>query len=85
MLTNAAPFADPITWSSCAIIFSFRGGGCLQPADPAEGQELLLENKSDTIYAIGRIGSAAVCLALLIIVSILLVDSTNNVFLYFRF
>jgi len=86
MLTNAAPFADPITWSSlrnnifllaAAIAFSL-------PILP-KVKSYFLENKSDTIYAIGRIGSAAVCLALLIIVSILLVDSTNNVFLYFRF
>ena len=43
------------------------------------------ENKSDAIYAVGRIGSVAICLGLLIVVSILLVDSTNNVFLYFQF
>lgn len=44
-----------------------------------------LKSKNDTVYAIGRVGSVAVCMVLLAVVSVLLVDTTNNVFLYFRF
>ena len=44
-----------------------------------------LESKNDTVYTIGRVGSVAVCMVLLAVVSVLLVDTTNNVFLYFRF
>ena len=37
------------------------------------------------LYIAGRVGSTVLCLGLLAVVSILLVDTTNNVFLYWRF
>ena len=86
MLTNGAPLADPITWSSLRnnIFLIAAAILCSLPVLP-KIKSYFFENKSDAIYAVGRIGSVAICLGLLIIVSILLVDSTNNVFLYFQF
>ncbi len=40
---------------------------------------------NNTVYAVGKIGGAVICCILLVISSILLVDNTNNPFLYFRF
>ena len=86
MLVNSAPLFDPITWASFlnnlflvsgAIVFSL-------PVLP-KIKAFFLESKSDGLYATGRIGAVLGCLGLLAIVSILLVDSTNNVFLYWRF
>ncbi len=86
MLINSAPLFDPITWASFlnnlflvsgAIVFSL-------PVLP-KIKAFFLESKSDGLYAAGRIGAVLGCLGLLAIVSILLVDSTNNVFLYWRF
>ena len=48
-------------------------------------KSLFFDSQSDGLYALGRVGSAVACLGLLAVVSILLVDSTNNVFLYWRF
>lgn len=40
---------------------------------------------NNTIYAIGKIGATIISMGLLILCSILLVNNTNNPFLYFRF
>ena len=48
-------------------------------------KSFFLESRSDQLYMAGRVGSVVLCLGVLAIVSILLVDSTNNVFLYWRF
>ena len=40
---------------------------------------------NNTVYTTGKMLATAGCLFLLIMSSILLVDSTNNPFLYFRF
>ncbi|RKJ39038.1 MBOAT family protein [Acutalibacter sp. 1XD8-33] len=86
MLANSAPFFDPITWSSllnnlflvaASIAFSL-------PILP-KVKGFFLENSSAALYTAGRVGSAVACLGLLAVVSVLLVDSTNNVFLYWRF
>ena len=45
----------------------------------------ILNSRNDHIYAVGRYASMAACIVLLIISSILLVNATNNPFLYFRF
>ena len=45
----------------------------------------ILNSRQDSIYTIGRYASMAGCIVLLIISSILLVNATNNPFLYFRF
>ena len=40
---------------------------------------------NNVVYMVGKLGGTAICCYLLIMSSILLVDSTNNPFLYFRF
>ena len=86
MLANGAPFFDPITWSSLLNNLFLVAGSILfsLPVLPRI-KGFFLENSSAALYAAGRIGSAVICLGLLAVVSILLVDSTNNVFLYWRF
>ena len=86
MIANGAPFTDPMTFSSfrnnlfliaAAIIASL-------PVLP-KLKSYFLESRNDAVYAIGRIGSVTICIGLLIVLSIMLVDATNNVFLYWRF
>ncbi len=86
MLADGAPFFDPITWASLLNNLFLVAGAILfsLPVLP-KVKAFFLESKSDSLYAVGRIGSALGCLGLLAVVSILLVDSTNNVFLYWRF
>ncbi|MCF2653050.1 MBOAT family protein [Anaeromassilibacillus senegalensis] len=86
MIANGAPFTDPMTFSSfrnnlfliaAAIIASL-------PVLP-KLKSYFLESRNDAVYAVGRIGSVTICIGLLIVLSIMLVDATNNVFLYWRF
>ena len=86
MLTNGNAFSDIIVASSFRnnmflVIVALL---CSMPILP-KIKSFFLESKNDAIYAVGRVGSVVACLGLLIILSILLVDSTNNPFLYFRF
>ena len=57
---------------------------CSMPLLP-KLKTFFLENRNHTVYAVGRYGALLLCAAMLIISSILLVDATNNPFLYFRF
>ena len=59
----------------------------IQTVDSAwiDDKTFFLENRNHTLYAVGRYGALLLCAAMLIISSILLVDATNNPFLYFRF
>ena len=80
MIANSAPFTDPMTFSSLRnniflILFAILVS---LPVLPKIKSYFL-------VYTIGRVGSVAVCMVLLAVVSVLLVDTTNNVFLYFRF
>lgn len=86
MAVNGAPLFDPITWASLLNNLFLVGAAlvCSMPVLP-KIKGFFLESGSDGVYALGRVGSAAACLGLLAAVSILLVDSTNNVFLYWRF
>ena len=86
MIANGAPFTDPMTFSSLRnniflILFAILVSLPVLP----KIKSYFLESKNDTVYTIGRVGSVAVCMVLLAVVSVLLVDTTNNVFLYFRF
>jgi len=86
MIANSAPFTDPMTFSSLRnniflILFAILVSLPVLP----KIKSYFLESKNDTVYTIGRVGSVAVCMVLLAVVSVLLVDTTNNVFLYFRF
>lgn len=85
-ILGKAPFADAVTWSSftnnvflllCSIAVSL-------PLLP-QLKRFVLQSRSDTIYATGRLLAVAGCIVLLIISSLMLVDATNNPFLYFRF
>lgn len=83
---GASPLFDPITWASfqnnlfliaAAII-------CSLPVLP-KVKSFFLDSGRDSLYITGRIGALAACMGLLAVVSVLLVDATNNVFLYWRF
>lgn len=86
MISNGSSFTDQLTWNSfvnnCFLII-FAMIACM-PVLPAI-KKFFFENRNNTIYAIGRMGSTVCCGVLLVISSILLVDSTNNPFLYWRF
>ena len=86
MIEGRTPFADTLTWSSFVnniILFAFAVVLSL-PVFP-KIKSFFLENKNPTIYKLGRYGALIGCVILLIVSSILLVDTTNNPFLYFRF
>lgn len=80
------PFADQLTWGSFQnnLFLILVAIACSLPLLP-KIKEFFLSNNNDTIYTMGRVCALFGCLALLIISSILLVDATNNPFLYFRF
>ena len=86
MLTDGAAFWDEITWASFVHnMYLVLGSAIVSlPILPAV-KRFFLESHSDRLYVAGRIASAAACVFLLMAVSMLLVDSTNNVFLYWRF
>lgn len=86
MLTSGAPLYDPITWASLLDnLFLVLGSAAFSLPLLPKVKRFFLESKSDGLYLAGRVGSAVVCLGILTVVSILLVDSTNNVFLYWNF
>lgn len=86
MITNGAPFFDALTWTSLMRNFYLVVAAIVisMPILP-KVKTYFLENKNTMVYTAGRVGSLVGCTALLIIVSILLVNATNNPFLYFRF
>ena len=86
MFTGGAAFWDEITWASFVHnMYLVLGSAIVSlPILPAV-KRFFLESHSDRLYVAGRIASAAACVFLLMAVSMLLVDSTNNVFLYWRF
>lgn len=86
MITNGNPFFDIVTWNSflnnmlliiAAILASF-------PILP-QVKKFFYSWGNNTVYAVGKISGTVVCVIMLAIVSILLVDATNNPFLYWRF
>ncbi len=85
-MTGAAPFFDPITWASFQnnLFLIAVSVACSLPLLP-KIKSFFLESSQDSLYIAGRAGSLIACMGLLAIVSILLVDATNNVFLYWRF
>ena len=86
MLTSGIGFSDPVTLSnfkSNIFLVAIAIAASL-PILP-KIKSFFYENNNSTIYAVGRIGSLVCCLGLLVVLSILLVDTTNNPFLYFRF
>lgn len=86
MIRGLAPFFDSLTWSAFLsnlflIILAVAISLPLLPKIKA----FFYDNRSERVYAAGRIIALVGCIALLIISSILLVNATNNPFLYFRF
>lgn len=86
VLTQAAPLWDPITWASLLNnLFLVVGSMVFSMPFLPKIKKFFLENTNDGIYIAGRAGSAVLCLVMLGIVTVLLADTTNNVFLYWRF
>ena len=85
-IMGASPLADPMTWGSFVnnIFLVIVAIACSMPILP-KIKEFVLNSRSDSVYTIGRYASMAGCIVLLIVSSILLVNATNNPFLYFRF
>ena len=86
MLFGGISFTDALTRSSFVnnwflVIVSLL---CSMPLLP-KIKTYFLESRNSTLYKIGRFGSLAACIVMLLVLSILLVDATNNPFLYFRF
>lgn len=84
--TGQAAWFDSLTWSSLlnnlflivvAIVISM-------PVFP-KVKGLVLESRRQGVYTIGWVAAILGCIVLLALSSILLVDATNNPFLYFRF
>lgn len=83
---GAAPFADVATWGSFVTnIFLVIAAIVLSMPILPKVKNIVLNCYNDRIYSYGRMLSMVGCIVLLIISSILLVNNTNNPFLYFRF
>lgn len=86
MIVNGAGFADQITWSAfLKNIFLFIFAIAVSAPILQQIKKFFFEWGNNTVYMTGKIMGAVGCMALLICSSIMLVDSTNNPFLYFRF
>ncbi len=86
MFVNGTGFADPITWSAFVkniflVIFA------IAVSTPVLQQikKFFFEWGNNVVYITGKMAGVVGCMLLLIACSIMLVDSTNNPFLYFRF
>ena len=86
MIAHGGAFADPVTWSACLknIFLVLTAILVSMPILP-KIKYFFFEWGNNTVYTTGKMLATAGCLYLLIMSSILLVDSTNNPFLYFRF
>lgn len=86
MLTDHVGLVDVATWTSLKnnlflIIVSIVACFPIVPKLRAR----IATSKSDMLYSTAKIGAVVICFALLIICSIMLVDSTNNPFLYWNY
>ena len=85
-LQGNAGFADALTWSSLVNnLFLIAVAITVSLPLLPRIKDFFLNNKNDTVYFAGRIGALVGCMVLLVVSSILLVNATNNPFLYFRF
>lgn len=86
LITHHVAFFDSLTWSSfvsnCILIVVAVAASL--PVFP-KIKSFVLENHNETVYVAGQIAAIVGCILLLVISSLLLVDNTNNPFLYFRF
>lgn len=86
MISNHNAFSDVVTKDSFLgniflIIFAILVSMPILP----KIKYFFFKWGNNTVYAVGKIGGAVICCILLVLSSILLVDNTNNPFLYFRF
>lgn len=86
LITGKASWFDALTWSSFLNNFFLIAVAIIisMPIFP-KIKTLVLENRNSAVYTVGWVIAIVGCLFLLAVSSILLVDSTNNPFLYFRF
>ncbi|HHZ05560.1 MAG TPA: MBOAT family protein [Clostridiales bacterium] len=84
MITNGSAMFDTITWTSFLNNFFLFAASvmCCLPVLPKLKDFFNSTNKR---FATGQILSTVSCCGLLVICTILLVNATNNPFLYFRF
>ena len=86
MLTNGNEFWDIVTWNSFLnnlflIIFAI-----IVSMPVLQKVKYFFNNwGNNTVYFVGNMASTVICCGLLLLSGILLVDNTNNPFLYFRF
>ena len=86
MITNGNSFADIITWNSfLSNIFLIILAVIVSMPILPKLKYFFFSWGNNTVYTTGKIMGAVGCAYLMIMSSILLVDSTNNPFLYFRF
>ena len=86
MFVNGSGFADQITWSAFLkniflVIFAIAASTPILQ----QIKKFFFEWGNNVVYLTGKMLGVAGCMMLLIASSIMLVDSTNNPFLYFRF
>ncbi len=83
---NNAPVFDVYTWSSLTSnVFLIAASIAASLPILPRVKSLVLESDSAAVYTAGRMAALLGCVAMLAAVSILLVDTTSNVFLYWRF
>ena len=86
MITEGNHFADIITWSSFTNnLFLIIAAVILCTPVRAKVYAFFRNSKKRWVFQTGKIAGMICCMALLTISAILLVDSTNNPFLYWRF
>ena len=86
MIARGGAFADPVTWSACLKnMFLVITAIIVSMPILSKIKYFFFEWGNNKVYTVGKMLGTAGCLFLLIMSSILLVDSTNNPFLYFRF
>ncbi|MBQ2610297.1 MAG: MBOAT family protein, partial [Butyrivibrio sp.] len=86
MLTHGNAFADTLTWNVFLknMFLLIVAIAVSMPVLPRL-KKFFFEWGNNYVYTTGKILGAVGCIYLLVVSSILLVDTTNNPFLYFRF
>lgn len=86
MIAFKSGFSDALTRTSLVnnlFLIAIAVAACF-PILP-KVKDYFLKSRDDRMYQIGKIASTAACALLLVICAIMLVDNTNNPFLYWRF
>ncbi|MBQ9413740.1 MAG: MBOAT family protein [Clostridia bacterium] len=86
LITNGAPIADPVTWSSLTgnLFLVAAAILCSLPILPALKERV--QNSNNTlVYTGGRVIASAACVAMLVICCILLASANSAPNLYFAF